>query len=126
MENKLQWILGKTIQAIYLKRDENYNNNIISIYFIIDNSILVFDVDDETDAIILGNSINVDDEHYKEELMINHLFKNKKIISFWIPINNQGFNDVFMLGLEKFIPTHLFSTIASCIKINIINQIEYP
>lgn len=124
MDKQLQWILGKTIQTVYIKRDENYNNNIISIYFIIENGILSLDVDQETDEIILGNLIDINNEQYREDLIISELFKNKKIVSFWFPVNNQGFNDVFMLGLDKFVPTHLFSTIASCIKINIIKQID--
>ncbi|MBB6330801.1 hypothetical protein HNP24_001751 [Chryseobacterium sediminis] len=124
MDKQLQWILGKTIQTVYIKRDENYNNNIISIYFIIENGILSLDVHQETDEIILGNLIDINNEQYREDLIISELFKNKKIISFWFPVNNQGFNDVFMLGLDKFVPTHLFSTIASCIKINIIKQID--
>lgn len=124
MEKQLQWILGKMIQAVYVKRDEAYNNNIISMYCIIENNILVLDVDQETDAIIVGNLIDINSEQYEEDLMINKLFKNKKIVSFWFPVNNQGFNDVLMLGLDKFVPTHLFSTIASCIKINIVEQID--
>lgn len=122
MENDLDWILGKTIQSVHLKRDENYNNNIVSICFIIDNKSIVITIDEETDTVLVGNLIDKDDV-YKEELVFSQLLENKKIISFWLPVNNFGYNDVFMLGLDKFIPTHLVSAIASCIKISIVEQI---
>lgn len=123
MKNDLHWILGKTIQSIYLKKDENYNDNIISIYLSIDNEGIVVSVNHETDTILVDSLIDIDD-NYKEDLTLNHLFVNKKIVSFWLPVNNLGFNDVFMVGLDRFVPTHLFSSIASCIKINIVKQID--
>ncbi|RXM50625.1 MULTISPECIES: DUF6334 family protein [unclassified Chryseobacterium] len=123
MKNDLHWILGKTIQSIYIKRDENYNNNIISIYLTIDNKGIVVRVNQDTDTILVDNLIHIDD-NFKEDLTLSHLFVDKKIVSFWLPVNNLGFNDVFMLGLDRFIPTHLFSSIASCIKINIVKQID--
>lgn len=121
MRNELQWIVGKTIQSIYLKRDEDYNNNIVSVSLLIDNKSIVFKVDQETDEIQLDDLIQ--DETYKEELKFNTLFVNKKIVSFWLPTNNLGFNDVFILGLDKFIPTHLFTSIASYLEICSINQV---
>lgn len=123
MENNFQWILGKSIQSIHLKRDENYNDNIISIYLTIDNKTFVVSVDDETDTIVINSVIDKNNE-YKEDLLFSQLFAGKKIVSFWQPINNLGYNDVFILGLDKFVPTHLFSVIASCITINIIKQID--
>jgi hypothetical protein len=123
MENDLHWILGKTIQSVHLKRDENYNNNIVSICLTIDNKNIVIAVDEETDTVLVGNLIDKDDV-YKEEFMFSQLLENKKIIAFWLPVNNFGYNDVFMLGLDKFIPTHLVSTIASCIKISTVEQID--
>ncbi len=67
--------LGKTIQSVHIKRDNDYNNQIVSMFFMIDNNILVFDVDQETDTIIPGNSISISKGFYKEEIMLNRLLK---------------------------------------------------
>lgn len=122
MNKELQWIVGKKIQSIYLKRDEDYNNHIVSVSLLIDNKSIVLKVDQETDEIQLDNSIL--DEAYKEELKLNTLFVNKQVVSFWLPANHLGFNDVFILGLDEFMPTHFISSIASCLKISSVNHIE--
>lgn len=121
--NDLQWIVGKTIDAFYLKRDKHYNNNIVSIYLLINNKSLVLEIDQETDEIQLNNFVHMD-KNYKQELGFNNLFVNKKIISFWFPVNNLGYSDTFILGLDKFIPTHLFVSTTSHINICLAKIIE--
>jgi hypothetical protein len=120
MENNLEWILGKRIKSIHLKRDRNYNNNIVSICLNIEDAILVFTADSDTDTIIMSRSV-FSFTDYKEEEFFNRIFVNEKIISYWYPCNNLGYFDTFILGLEKFIPTAIFSIAASFIKIGNVN-----
>ncbi|KFF16482.1 DUF6334 family protein [Chryseobacterium sp. JM1] len=123
MKSELNWIIGKTIQSIQLSRDEDYNNNITSVSLLIDGKTIVFNIDTDTDSIRIDNAIQENVNH-NEELKFNNLFVNKKVVSFWFPINHLGFNDVFILGLEKFVPTHFFTSVSSCIKICSVNQLD--
>lgn len=120
MREDLQWIVGKKIKAIYLNRDEDYNNSIISISIKIDDQILGLTVDGNTETIMVNTLINPMGE-LKKEILFDDLFIDKQIVSYWFPENNLGYNDTFILGLDKFVPTHVFSTAASCIRVGTIN-----
>ena len=122
----LDKILGKNIEGFYLKKDSDFN--IISMIIKIETVLLEVFVNEDTDTLKL-KLISGDEETYiKEYVKINFfdkIFMGKKIISYWKTQNHLGYFDVFLIGLDEFIPSISFSVISSQIKIGILNYSEF-
>jgi hypothetical protein len=112
-------LIGLKIESVFYKgfniETSGYDNIVIKT----PEGYLNLKVDNETDEFLLEILPSINEKKYAfpswEVLLID-----KKIVGFWKVENQQGYLDLLSLGLNEFIPSIIFSTIASEIKVGFI------
>lgn len=114
-------LLGKKIINFLVKRDKDYDNNIISVAIDLNDYYLVININPDYDNLEFQilKSLNID--RYAKYPKFENFPDDSKIISYWIPQNHLEFYDCFILGLNQFVPTIIISAISSHIKIGLVN-----
>jgi hypothetical protein len=114
-------IEGQTLTDIIIVPSEIDANLYSEVFVCFDKSMILIQVDDSTDELqlkVVSNELFVR-EFYCEEYKFKDSLVGKKVISFWSCNNHKGYFDCFCLGLDEFIPTIVFTSIASHIIIRL-------
>lgn len=91
------------------------------VFVCFNKSILVIQADTSTDELqlkIIDNQIFNNPSQY-ENFKSKNTLVGKKVIAFWSCNNQKGYYDCFCIGLDEFIPTIVFTSIASHINIRL-------
>lgn len=114
-------IEGQTLTDIIIVPSEIDANLYNEVFVCFDKSVILIQVDDSTDELqlevidkeVFAMGSCCDDYKFKDALV------GRKVISFWSCNNHKGYFDCFCLGLDEFIPTIVFTSIASHINIRL-------
>jgi hypothetical protein len=112
-------LIGLKIESVLYKgfkvKTSGYDNIVIKT----PEGYLNLKADNETDELILAILPSIDEKAYTSPSWAVRLI-DKQIVGFWKVENQQGYLDLLSLGLNAFIPSVIFSTIASEIKVGFI------
>ena len=108
-------IVGKYINNILIEKDEL--NFCIGVKIDLNDVVVQLTVNNDTDEVIVSMLFCEEVENRSEaKLDANSEFASllgRRIVSYWCCNNHQGYFDVFMLGVDEFVPTIVFSVIGS-------------
>ncbi|HEY4650285.1 MAG TPA: DUF6334 family protein [Pontibacter sp.] len=114
---------GEFIKDIYIRPFDEESNNFDKLILFLTTKIVVIEVDNDTDELsikVINQPESVEsfllDGKYENPVWSKSL-KEKRIIGSWLANNQQGYFDLFALGVDEFIPNFIISCAASQLNI---------
>ena len=120
---KIENLIGLDIIDILCEKFDYNTTGYTTIVFKFTNCYLEFTVDDDTDEINNCIKDKIDEIGlFTPEWAMKVI--NKKLVQLWYLKNDKKYDDLICIGIGELIPTLIFCTIASEIKVGFANYIE--
>ncbi|WP_461630246.1 DUF6334 family protein [Labilibaculum euxinus] len=106
-------IIGMEVKEIRGKLFDSNSLTYEIIWICFQKRILKISVDIDSDELLMEL---INDERNLNQLVIpnwSEKLKGRKVIAFWKGVNNMGYNDLFVMGLDVCLPNFCISSIAS-------------
>lgn len=122
MEN-IENLIGLRIQNVYCKKNSPETSGYVRIVIQLSEDYLQLTVDDETDEIVFRVLSKMNVSILSKPLWADRI-EGKSVMQIWGMENEKGYSDLLCLGLNEVVPTIVFSTLASEIKVGFVQYVK--
>lgn len=117
---KVENLIGLSITQFFCKKFDSNSTGYTEIVVQISNYYLQITVNDDADELIVHIPSLIETNQYFIPDWSNN-FTNKSLMQLWGIENEKGYSDLVCLGIDEVIPSIVFSSLASEIKVGLVN-----